>query len=187
MSLAGGAVVSSIHYGTATDGTDENYASLTTIATGVNGTSLMVAARDGGGDLIRGCTGLASEGRSCPNLEFNVKNNGDVAQTRTADGLTKSAVYATCRDDDPVIYRSFNQVNGITPTITGGNDHGECIIDFKFPVKDRFVYATGFISTGNSSNIVNCGFVVNENILNCIVRDGSSNNQVDGDIMVVIH
>ena len=85
MSLSGGAIVLSMHEGNGaggSDDTDANYASLTVVAGGANGTALAVNAN--GGDLIRACSGPLGglSDRSCNNLRFRITNNGTV----TADG-----------------------------------------------------------------------------------------------------
>jgi hypothetical protein len=83
--LVGGSVIISTHAGPGgTDGTDENYATLSVVAAGGKGTSLAVQAATNGGDLIRACTGAlgGTNTRECDNLRFRVQNNGTV----TADG-----------------------------------------------------------------------------------------------------
>lgn len=79
MSLVGGAVVGSIHEGDGaggSDNTDENYGSLSVVATGASGTALLVGVT-GNGDLIRACSD-AGAARACPDLEFRVTNAGEV-------------------------------------------------------------------------------------------------------------
>lgn len=85
MSLIGGAVLVSFHEGDGntgaddTDITDENYGTLTVAAFGSKGTALAIKTLNGGGDLIRGCTGaLSLEERLCENLVFRVTNDGNV-------------------------------------------------------------------------------------------------------------
>lgn len=87
--LVGGSIIIGTHAGPGgSDGTDVNYGSLTVVATGAKGTSLIINANDnpgggGGGDLIRGCIGpVTGTNRACDNLRFRVSNNGVV----TADG-----------------------------------------------------------------------------------------------------
>ncbi len=81
MSLPGGAVVGSAHEGDGAGGsdtTDINYGSLT-VGAGGGGTTLVLGVLSGGtGDLIRGCSGAAISGRSCPDLEFRVTKTGNV-------------------------------------------------------------------------------------------------------------
>ena len=71
MSLAGGAVVLSMHEGNGAGGNDDtdiNYASLTVVAGGAQGTALAVNANNG--DLIRACSGPfgGTNQRTCNNL-----------------------------------------------------------------------------------------------------------------------
>mgnify|MGYP005856098933 CR=1 FL=1 len=86
-SLVGGSVVASSHEGDGDTGggdddiTDENYGSLSVVAFGAKGTSLMLGVLANGGDLIRACSGGVAA-RGCPDLEFRVTSNGNV----TADG-----------------------------------------------------------------------------------------------------
>lgn len=85
MTLAGGAVIGSIHESNGaggSDATDINYGALTVV--GGNGGTALVLGVIGGttpGDFLRGCSGVIAA-RSCPDLEFRVANNGNV----TADG-----------------------------------------------------------------------------------------------------
>ena len=65
------------------DTTDANYGTLSVVAGGAKGTSLVVVANNNGGDLIRGCINpLGGTNRDCSDLRFRVQNNGNV----TADG-----------------------------------------------------------------------------------------------------
>jgi hypothetical protein len=86
MSLVGGAVVASFHQGPGgSDGTDENYATLSVVAGGKNGTALLVntSSTVPGGDLIRGCSSpISPSSRTCGDLRFRVTGDGNV----TADG-----------------------------------------------------------------------------------------------------
>ncbi len=85
MTLAGGAVVIGLQEGDGPGGNDEtdvNYATLSVVAAGAQGTALGVHANQG--DLIRACTGAlgGTNTRECSNLRFRVAANGNV----TADG-----------------------------------------------------------------------------------------------------
>lgn len=83
MTLAGGAVIGDIHEGNGPGGSDStgpDYGTLSVVATGAQGTALMVGVV-GNGDLIRAC-GNAIGGRACPDLRFRVTYDGQV----TADG-----------------------------------------------------------------------------------------------------
>ena len=89
MSLVGGAIVLGLQQGPGgTDGTDENYGSLTVVAGGAKGTALVINANTNGGDLIRGCTGAlgGTNQRTCSDLRFRVTNDGNVS----ADGVYKA-------------------------------------------------------------------------------------------------
>jgi hypothetical protein len=79
MTLAGGAVIGSIHEGDGAGGsdtTDINYGTLSVVATGTQGTALMVGVSTNG-DLIRACSNAIGS-RSCPNLRFRVTSVGEV-------------------------------------------------------------------------------------------------------------
>lgn len=83
MTLPGGAVIGDIHEGDGAGGsdtTDINYGTLSVVATGAQGTALMVGV-SGNGDMIRACSGVIG-GRACTNLRFRVTYDGQV----TADG-----------------------------------------------------------------------------------------------------
>jgi hypothetical protein len=81
MSLVGGAVVGGLHAGPGgTDGTDANYATLSVLAAGNNGTALLVSSANG--DLIRACD-APSTTRECGDLRFRITADGNV----TADGM----------------------------------------------------------------------------------------------------
>lgn len=78
MSLAGGAVVGSMHEGNGAVGgdvTDVNYGSLTVAAVGSAGTALVIGSN--GGDLIRACSGITGA-RTCGDLELRVTGDGNV-------------------------------------------------------------------------------------------------------------
>jgi hypothetical protein len=70
--------------------------------------------------------------------------DGSVYQGRAANGLVKAGVTAHCTyaAAQPFIVRSFNNVNGNAITISGGDDFGECTIDFGFQTEDRYIVAT---------------------------------------------
>ena len=106
--------------------------------------------------------------------------NGDVAQSRAADGLVKAGVYATC-GTAATIDRSFNNVAG-TITITSGAA-GSCIIDFGFSVDDRFWVAT---AGGGAARIVVCVPGTTSNRLTCY-RHNHAGVGEDGYIMVLVY
>ena len=69
------------------------------------------------------------------------------AADKNGPGMLKAAVFALCNptpSDPSVMYREENNVNGIPITISDGasSTDGRCIIDFGFPVTDRYVVAT---------------------------------------------
>jgi len=61
-----------------TDVTDENYGTLSVVASGAKGTSLILGVLNNGGDLIRGCAGNFNAARTCPDLKFRVTSAGEV-------------------------------------------------------------------------------------------------------------
>ncbi len=84
-SLVGGAVVFSLHQGPGgTDGTDENYGSLSVVSGGAKGTSLVLGNGQNGGDFLRACASPlgGSTNRECTDLRFRISNTGNVS----ADG-----------------------------------------------------------------------------------------------------
>lgn len=107
--------------------------------------------------------------------------DGDVKQTRTADGLVKAAVYAAC-GTSATIRRSFNNVSG-SITIANGGSAGHCTIDFGFKINDRFFTATGL---GTSARGVSCYWNATETKLDCF-RWNDTGAGISGEIMVVIY
>lgn len=99
--------------------------------------------------------------------DIELGGSGNVAQTRTGNGVIKAAVYAYCAGSSftPSISRSFNTVNGATFSAYPGEESGECIIDFNFQVNDRFWVATveregAFFAScgeGDANDRLNCG------------------------------
>jgi hypothetical protein len=108
--------------------------------------------------------------------------DGDVRQTRSADGLMKAAVYASCGTSSS-IYRSFSTVGGAI-SIAAGPSAGRCTIDFGFKVNDRFFTATG-MSTSDVRG-ASCYWGATETKLDCI-RWNDAGAGVSGHIMVVIY
>jgi hypothetical protein len=88
MGLVGGAIVVSNHEGNGSggsvDSTNSNYASLTVLASSTtSGTALIVGHALGNtGDFIKVCGNISTTDRTCPQIIFRVRANGDV----TADG-----------------------------------------------------------------------------------------------------
>jgi hypothetical protein len=68
---------------------------------------------------------------------------GDVAQSRTSDGLVKAGVFSNCYGGLSVssIIRSFSNVGG-TITVFSGANIGLCTLNFGFQIDDRYFVAT---------------------------------------------
>lgn len=76
--------------------------------------------------------------------------SGNVTQTLDGSGTVKAGVYAFCDDANSLIVRQFNNVNNVTLTISNGPGNGQCTIDFKFDVSNRFINVTAFESTASA-------------------------------------
>ena len=64
---------------------------------------------------------------------------GDVAQSESAGGFVKAAVEVYCSSSTSYVARSMNLVPDAGPiTITNGIFVGTCVINFGFPMNDRF-------------------------------------------------
>ena len=73
----------------------------------------LVASNDGAGPLFKGFGGDGGE------HEIVILNDGTVQQDRSASGLVKAGVYASCSTSGSTVKRSFNNVGG-TITIANG-------------------------------------------------------------------
>jgi len=111
-----------------------------------------------------------------------IYGNGDVKQPRGDTGLVKAAAYVGCYNE-PSIVRSFNNVNSIPPTITGGMGAGECVIDFNFDLTDRYWSAT--IGTYGFSVCRAQTIGIEDDELHCFCHNTMSN--IDCSIMVLIY
>jgi hypothetical protein len=67
-------------------------------------------------------------------------STGDVAQSLGGDGLVKAAIHIDREDSALTIDRWFNNVNGVSPTISGSA--GAYTIDMGFDVSGRFAVCT---------------------------------------------
>jgi hypothetical protein len=106
---------------------------------------------------------------------------GDLAQSRTGDGLVKAGVYTTC-GPSPAIDRSFNNVGG-TISVSGAGGAGSCIIDFGFQVSDRFWVAT---AGSAAAHMVNCVPGAFANRITCYRRSDQGTGE-NGYIMVLVY
>ena len=64
--------------------------------------------------------------------------NGDLMQPQTANGAVKAGVFAFC---GYTIHSYFNNVNGNPITIAYGGWFNICVIDFGFPLANRYIVA----------------------------------------------
>ena len=134
----------------------------------------LVASNDGAGPLFKGFGGDGGE------HEIVILNDGTVQQDRSASGLVKAGVYASCHTSGSTVKRSFNNVGG-TITIANGATEG-CTIDFGFQVDDLLFSAT---SWGNGPRFVTC-IPASPTALSCYRWDPDG-NCIGGDIMVIIY
>ncbi|GAB4481901.1 MAG: hypothetical protein Kow0088_24470 [Anaerolineales bacterium] len=154
MTLAGGAVIGSIHEGNGSGGNDEtdiNYGALTVVGGG-GGTALVLGAIGGStpGDLIRGCSGSFGSTRACPDLEFRVTNNGNVR----ADGSFSSpaADFAELIAVDP---NSGDLEPGDVLIISPNVDRAVALSNTPYSTVIAGVYSTepGFIGGGGTEEL----------------------------------
>lgn len=100
-----------------------------------NGTDAsLVVSNNGTGPLVKGF------GNDSGEHEFAILNDGTFQQELEASGLVKAAVFALCADGGSGIIRSFNNVGGAMSIEYGGT--GTCLIDFGFPIVDRYFTVT---------------------------------------------
>jgi hypothetical protein len=112
-----------------------------------------------------------------------IYGSGDVKQTRAGNGLVKAAVFARCGGMlGTVVYRYFNNVNANPITI--GPDAARCTINFTFDISDRFWVAT---ADGSNARGVTCQLGSSNTHLDCVHWYGSTGNDVEGDIMVLLY
>jgi hypothetical protein len=111
--------------------------------------------------------------------------NGDIAQSRTGDGLVKAGVFAFCTGPANIgtILRSFNNVGG-TISFSPGASTGLCTLDFGFQIDDRY-----FIATATVGKVVSCntGSGETNTKLNCQLNNSATGAAEDGNIMVLIY
>ena len=108
---------------------------------------------------------------------------GKVGQGRTDNGLVKASVYAYCANSSSTIYRSFNNVNSTSITISNGASNGRCTIDFGFDVSDRFWSATSY---GLVAQSVSCQLGTSNDQIDCY-RWSTAPTGVDGGIMIIVY
>ena len=135
----------------------------------------LVASNDGAGPLFKGFGGDGGE------HEIVILNDGTVQQDRSASGLVKAGVYASCSNSGSTVKRSFNNVGG-TITIANGASVGTCTIDFGFQVDDLFFSSQ---SWGAGARFVTC-YPSAPTSLNCYRFDADGSG-ISGDIMVIIY
>jgi hypothetical protein len=111
---------------------------------------------------------------------FTVEANGDVTQSRTAGGLVKVAISASCGDSASSIQRYYTQ--GIIPTITNGASPGACTINPGFDPADRYWTVTA--PTSGAMRLASCNAVSGQ--FNCIRTDASGAG-INGTIQVLIY
>jgi len=109
--------------------------------------------------------------------------SGDVGQRRTDNGMVKASVYAYCADSSSTIYRSFNNVNSTSITISNGASSGKCTIDFGFDVNDRFWSATSY---GMLTQGVSCQLGASNDQIDCY-RWSTASAGVNGGIMIIVY
>jgi hypothetical protein len=111
---------------------------------------------------------------------------GDVAQTRTSDGLAKAGVYARCTifAPPPTIYRYFNNVaDTVTlPFVSSGT----CTFDFDFQIDDRYWAATAVGGPPHSCFVRCTPHGTNNDQLVCTRYDDQGNVDA-GEIMVLVY
>ena len=142
----------------------------------------VIASNRSTGPLFKGFGGDGGEHEFIVYNDGSVWAEGDVSQSRTADGLVKAAVVAWC-SSNPTIYRSFNNVDG-TITITGGASPGRCTIDFGFGITGRYFAATAIHST--EARGINCAYHANGTSLNCFRWDAAGGG-ANGSIVVMVY
>ena len=140
----------------------------------------LVVSNDGSGALFKGFGGDSGE------HEFMVKNNGDVEQVLSADGLVKAGVYFYCGNSSSQIYRSFNNINASTISISNGTETGRCTLNLGFDLSNRYwVVMNGQNSFNNYSS--KCFLDVSYgNIMYCHSWTSAGSN-INNPIMLLIY
>lgn len=119
LSLVGGAVVGSSHAGDGSDGTDANYGSLSVIASGSQGTALILGT-SGDGDFLRACDNITSADRTCPTLTFQVQNDGTLfTNASTQIAVNPLKFVKTTSSAKYTLSLSANGYATFSPTSTG--------------------------------------------------------------------
>ena len=111
---------------------------------------------------------------------FTLEANGDVTQSRTAGGLVKVAISASCGSSSSTIYRYFT--HGIVPTIAPGASAGTCTINPGFDPADRYWTVTA--PTSGAMRLASCAASGGQ--LLCTLTDVTGAG-IDGDIQVLIY
>ena len=92
-----------------------------------------------------------------------------------------------------VIYRAENNENGVPIAISDGASatDGRCIIDFGFPITDRFVVATARHPTTplgvTTVNIGDAGGLLPDDQIESFVWHGANGLPTGGPIMVMVY
>lgn len=110
--------------------------------------------------------------------------DGDVRQTRDANGTVKAGVYVDCNDDfilGPI--REFNNVDGDSFSYSAGANPGTCTINFGFDISDRYWLAT---AVGNQPCFVTCSLGATNDQLVCMRWNTAAVGQ-NGSIMVLVY
>ncbi len=103
MTLVGGAVVGSAHAGDGSDGTDEDYGSLSVVNSS-QGTALVIGT-SGDGAMIRACDNVI-DSRDCPDLVFQVGNGGEIYTAASTEISVSSIAMVASYQSNVTIFSS---------------------------------------------------------------------------------
>lgn len=118
--------------------------------------------------------------------EFIVETDGSVSQDLVADGLVKAGVFFYCGSSSSSIYRSFNNINSSTISISNGTESGRCTLNLGFDLSNRYwVVMNGQNSFNNYSS--KCFLDVgNGSIMYCHSWSSSGTN-INTQIMLLVY
>ncbi len=145
----------------------------------------LISSAEGSGPIFKGFGGDGGEHEFIIYNDGSVWAEGDVSQSRTADGLVKAGVFLNCAGSLSEIDYSFNNVGG-TIALVSDPDGGQCTIDFNFDISDRYFVATAL--TIDAARGVTCsrGGALPNDQLHCF-RWKADGSPVGGDIMVLVY
>jgi len=148
-----------------------------------NGTDAsLVVSNNGAGPLVKGF------GNDSGEHEFMITNDGTFQQELGASGLVKAAVFALCAEGGSGIIRSFNNVGGAMSIEYGGA--GTCVIDFGFPIIDRYFSVTAPATTSFPAiTFATCAIdysIYGDNAIGCL-RQNHAGTSYDGYFMIVVY